>query len=695
MRSRMMTALVLLTLLFSLVAAPGARATPSTQAGARERVIVQFQPGRKAAMLRDLAGIGGEVHLELDALDAVAVTVPVAALDGLRRNPNVVLVEPDVIRVPLATGGETVPYGVDMVQARDLWDANRDGAVDAGAPTGAGITICIIDSGVSVGHEDLAGLAIVGGYPSGWDTDTCGHGTHVAGTIAAALNGKGVVGVTPGIGGPSLYFVQVFSGAACGWTYSSTLANAASRCEAAGARIISMSLGGSRSSQTERRAFDGLYSRGVLNIAAAGNDGSTAYHYPASYNSVISVAALDANKVVATFSQQNNQVELAAPGVAVLSTVPWLAEDSLTVDGVPYQANHIEYAATNQTVTAALASGDRCTATDAAWSGKVVLCERGDVSFYDKVRNVQLSGGVAAVIYNNEPGNFFGTLGDGNSSTIVAISISQADGLDLVDNKLGQQATVTSSYVYPGNGYEAWDGTSMATPHVSGVAALVWSAAPTKTNVQIREALAATAQDLGAAGRDNAYGWGLVQAYAAWQFLGGGPPPNEPPVAAFSYACTGLSCTFDASASTDPDGSLVGYAWTFGDGNTGSGVEAAHTYAADGSYTVTLTVTDNDGASASTSETVTVSGGDVTPPVISGVSVRKIGGSGRFTISWVTDEPATTEVTLNGVTYSDPALVLNHAMTFSGVRGATYTYYVRSTDAAGNTAEAGPFTHQN
>ncbi|HVE87272.1 MAG TPA: S8 family serine peptidase, partial [Myxococcales bacterium] len=70
------------------------------------------------------------------------------------------------------------------------------------------------------------------------------------------------------------------------------------------------------------------------------------------------------------------------------------------------------------------------------------------------------------------------------------------------------------------SGYEAWDGTSMATPHVSGVAALIWSAYPTKTATQVRAALQNTARDLGAAGRDNAYGYGLVQAKAALDYLG-------------------------------------------------------------------------------------------------------------------------------------------------------------------------------
>jgi serine protease len=217
-----------------------------------------------------------------------------------------------------------------------------------------------------------------------------------------------------------------------------------------------------------------------------------------------------------------------------MSTVPWLADNSVTVGGVTYSAGSIEGAKLG-TDSGALVNGGLCSSTG-AWSGKVVLCERGSISFFDKVRNVQNSGGAAAVIYNNAPGNFAGTLGDGNTSTIPAVSLSQEDGQYLVANKLGASATVKSTLDKTASGYESWDGTSMATPHVSGVAALVWSANPSWTVGQIRDALQKSALDLGAAGRDNSYGFGLVQAKSAWEFLGGGstpppptPTPTEPP----------------------------------------------------------------------------------------------------------------------------------------------------------------------
>lgn len=444
-------------------------------------------------------------------MNVIAATIPSTALDGIRHNPNVVFIEQDAQRHMMA---QTTPWGIDAVQAPLVWDAEPPS-------NGSGKMVCVIDSGLYIDHEDKA-TGEIGGEPTGWQTDACGHGTHVAGTIAAADNLDGVVGVAPGV---SLHIVKVF-GDDCSWAYSSDLINAANQCATAGADIINMSLGGPFKSRFEQTAFQKLYSQGILPIAAAGNDANTRKSYPASYPSVISVAATDENDLVAGFSQQNSAVELAAPGVNVLSTVPWLETDQLTVDGVTYDAHHIENAAYGN-ASGALADGGLCDSTGSRGS-QVVLCERGAISFYDKVMNVEAGGGAAAVIYNNVSGNFNSTLGEGKSSDIVAISLSQEDGQYLVANKLVFSGDVVSTISKPGSGYEAWDGTSMATPHVAGAAALLWSAYPTLTNADIRDAMDQTALDLGDPGRDNAYGYGLVQASAAWEYLSGGTPSPEP-----------------------------------------------------------------------------------------------------------------------------------------------------------------------
>lgn len=486
---------------------------------AEVRVYLQYAPNQRAAADAALAQANARLHHAFDDLNAVAVSVPEAARAALARHPAVALVEEDPARGFLA---QLTPYGITMVQAAQ--------AVTAGA-TGAGIKVGVIDSGVYSGHADLAGVALTGEPylggtdPRNWNRDYDSHGTHVVGTLAAANNGLGVIGVSPGA--VAIHMVKVF-GDTGNWIYSSDTLAAARAAAAKGVKIISMSLGGSRSSRIEEIGMNELYARGILLVAAAGNDGDTSVSYPAGYASVMSVAAVDSTGTVASFSQQNDDVEIAAPGVAVLSTVSYL-ETAFVHDGpVAYDANAIEFAARG-TVAAELVYGGLGTRADRSWAGKVVLLDRGTNTFYEKVRNVQRVGGVACIIANNVAGGFLGTLGDGNSSTIPAVGITEADGQTL-RGKVGTTVTVTSTVQNDVSAYEEFEGTSMATPHVSGVAALIWSAYPGATAQQVRAALVESALDKGPAGRDPAYGAGLVQAYAALGALAAknlGPAPTD------------------------------------------------------------------------------------------------------------------------------------------------------------------------
>jgi len=492
----------------ALTAAAAAGAQDVT-AQADGRYLVKFRDFNNAAQA--VAAMGGRVALELEPQRTIAAYLPEHALNGLRNNPNVEYVEVDPRRYLMS---QTTPYGIPMVQADQLT-----------APNQAGVTVCIIDSGYHRGHEDLQDGNVSGVNNPGtgsWDQDSCGHGSHVAGTIAALNNAVGVVGVN-GNGALNLQIQKVFDGASCGWAYSSGLVSALNNCRnsvATGQRlVVSMSLGGNVSSKTEQAAFQNAYDAGVLSVAAAGNDGSTRRSYPASYPSVISVAAVDSAGVVADFSQRNDAVELAAPGVAVLSTTPFKVS-SLAAGSSRWVASNIDGSA-RSAVSGALVSGGLCDATNSAWAGKVVLCQRGTNTFADKVGKVQASAGVGAAIYNNVDGGFSGTLN--GTSTIPAVSMSKADGeaalaaangttTATLDNEAG---VAGQSY----SGYEYYDGTSMATPHVSGVAALVWSYFPSATNAQIRDALQKSARDLGAAGKDTATGYGLVQAKDAYAYL--------------------------------------------------------------------------------------------------------------------------------------------------------------------------------
>lgn len=245
---------------------------------------------------------------------------------------------------------------------------------------------------------------------------------------------------------------------------------------------------------------------GVLCVAAAGNDGNKKNSYPASYPMVVSVAAVDSNGDVADFSQHNRQVELAGPGVGVLSTVPMGTATivDVTVDGTNIIATGMEGSgegtAKGNLVDCGL--GDGKSPCDA--DGLVCLIQRGDISFADKAQFCEENNGTAAIIYNNDVGIFYGLLGD-TPSSILAVGISDVNGeMLMTTEKLNTEATV--SLAWEGN-YDYYSGTSMvrlfvwlllesailpannhsltrlttlyqATPHVSAAAALVWLVSP-------------------------------------------------------------------------------------------------------------------------------------------------------------------------------------------------------------------------
>jgi subtilisin family serine protease len=476
------------------------------------RVVVAFKHGKHADMHKEIGSRRGRVKHDLTNIDSVAIEISKADLKELRKSRHVASIEEDAKRYPFATTspstgtpyilGQLVPYGIKMVQADLLSDINAGNR-----------KVCIIDSGIDRAHEDLTANSanMTGDYDSGtgwWYTDENHHGTHVAGTIAAVNNsGLGVVGVNSNKK-LKLHIVKVFN--AEGWAYSSSLAAAANKCAAAGANVISMSLGGPSSNTTEKKAFDALQAKGILSIAASGNDANTAISYPAGYASVMSVGAIDENKAWASFSQYNSKVEIVGPGVAVLSSVPTNsgAAPSLTVGATAYTPGAMA-GSPIKSATAPLADFGIGNALNSAMAGKVCVIARGTVDFATKVMNCQNSGGVGAVVYNNVAGTFGGTMGT-TVSTIPSVTATDVDGASL-KTKLGQSATVAvaaTSYAY-------FDGTSMATPHVSAVAALVWSYFPSCTGAQIRSSLGKSAMDLGPVGRDVKFGFGLVQAKAA------------------------------------------------------------------------------------------------------------------------------------------------------------------------------------
>ncbi len=488
---------------------------PMALAEPAERVLIEYMPGKGAMVRNTVMAAGGQVHFEFDGINTIAASVPGRWASRLTKDPNVVRVEADPVRYLDADPYEeqVMPYGIEYVQAPAVW---------AEGHTGDGVKVCIIDTGYGAHHEDLQGIPVEGysQVDDDWAFDGYGHGTHVAGTINAVDNEVGVIGVSPG--DVEFYIVKIFDDAG-EWvpqTRASNLMAAAQMCADNGAQIISMSLGGSSKALPEEKTFNALFEQGVLSVAAAGNQADDKDHFPASYPSVVSVGAIDVNYAAADFTNFNDGTELAAPGVSVLSTVPFVSVAGVrTADGEYFKGLGMTFAGvTEAPIPGTLVFGGLCDSWSAEWAGQIVLCERGDISFADKVSNVMQGGGLAAAIYNNVEGDFGGTLGE-EGDWIPAISLSRENGLILKDSYLGTDVEFENFAPSVGSGYEAWGGTSMATPHVSGVAALLWSANPKWTNAQIREAMVMTAMDLGEEGWDPYFGHGLVQAYDALKYL--------------------------------------------------------------------------------------------------------------------------------------------------------------------------------
>ncbi|MEX2181673.1 MAG: S8 family serine peptidase [Gemmatimonadaceae bacterium] len=217
-------------------------------------------------------------------------------------------------------------------------------------------------------------------------------------------------------------------------------------------------------------------------------------------------------------------------------------------------------------------------------------------------------------------------------------------------------SSITSAWYTSNTATNTISGTSMASPHVAGAAALYLEGAPTASPATVTNAITtnATANKVTSAGS----GSPNLLLYTA-NFGGGGGGTNNPPTSSFTFSCTDLSCSFNGSGSSDSDGSITGYAWNFGDGTTGSGATISKTYAAGGTYTVTLTVTDDDGATGSSSQSVTVStsgGGGITLSV----SMSKVRGVNTANLSW-SGATSSADVyrdgakiaTVSGTTYAD------------------------------------------
>ena len=502
MKTKHFAIVVVMLLSIAAEAAPPAGST---------QVFVSFKAGKKGAVKQAITAAGGTITYENDSVEAVAATVPTSAIETLAARGDVAFVEEDPERKVMA---DRFDWGLEAVQGRLVWDANNDGNFDSGAPLGAGKTVCIIDTGLQKHHPDLAGVNVKGGVsvvPDGpWDDDVFGHGTFIAGIIAAQKNGIGAVGIAPAV---SIYSVRAANDQ--GSMSTSTLMRAADLCVAAGANVINMSLGGFFASRAEERFWAGLSKKNVLLVAAAGNEGVFIHQYPASYDSVISVAAVDRNLRDAFFSNASEDVELTAPGVEIFAAFPRQEFFEMSVNGgAPIQGLPLGGMFDRGVASGRLEWGGDCM-EPGNFAGAIAICNFSYSDGTDLILNNMIASGASGVILLG-----FGGYYNDRSYPIVTLALDRTDGKNVVHGSLTQPASLNTTLVNA-PGYRIWQGTSFSTPHVAGVAALIWSKYPKKTAAQVRAAMTATARDLGPAGRDPFNGYGLVQAQAALQYLSG------------------------------------------------------------------------------------------------------------------------------------------------------------------------------
>jgi thermitase len=364
---------IVLSGLLMLAGPPAAAAAPHRA----DTVIFELRPGvgtaARDAVLQGAPVVGGiagtRVRLARVAGDPAAVSA------RLNRHPLVVYAEVNrVLRTQATPDDARFPelWGLNNANDADIdapegWDAPALG----GFPSTGGAKIGIVDTGITPTHQDLVGKTVNCAYAAGFFglistiregscSDGHGHGTHVAGTAAATANN--VVGVAGVSFNSPLAICRALN--AAGFGYTLDIANCIRYLADRSSKVISMSLGGPGTT-TLHNQIKYAASKDALLVAAAGNDGTTIVRYPAGYPEVVSVAATDRNDVRASFSNMNPDVEVAAPGVGILST--WRDGGYFTASGTSMATPHAAgVAAVVRTLAPGLTAGqarERLTST--------------------------------------------------------------------------------------------------------------------------------------------------------------------------------------------------------------------------------------------------------------------------------------------------------------------------------------------
>jgi len=482
-----------------------------------------------------------------------AVDLTEEEAETMRRSIDVESVQP-VIRISASELGgaaksvaptaaltqQIVPWGVSAIHAPDVWPVTR----------GASINVAVLDTGVDMTHPDLV-QAYMGGYNDFFHEkpplDDHGHGTHVAGIIAAADNAFGVVGVAPQV---KLWAVKVLAGDGHG-TDENLVAGLdwviAKKLEIGGSWVVNMSVGAEAGTDAEARGIQRALDAGLILVAAAGNDGEGQLDYPAAYSGVISVGAVDSSLGVATFSTYGSTLSVVGPGVAVPSSFARGRLTAAEVEG-PSEVLRV-YPITGSPFASVRASFINCGygrpgEFPPTVIGRIAVIQRGPlgpdaIPFREKARNAKDAGAAAVIIYNDDDIR----RPDYEKWTLIAtdpewpdyqfpltVAMSYAAGSKLLSNPMA----VTLSYRV--EEYSVLSGTSMATPHVSGTAALLLSIAPNTNAAEMAWVLEHTTTDVNLTGWDQRTGWGMVNALAAAKQIApalfGAPSPGTPPASA-------------------------------------------------------------------------------------------------------------------------------------------------------------------
>ncbi|MGM7634706.1 S8 family peptidase [Bacillus sp. Hm123] len=280
-----------------------------------KRAIVFFHNEVNRALLEENTE---EINFIFDELPAAAVNVTEDQKQLLASHPDIQMIQYDQ---PIEKSGQIIPYGYKMIGA------------DKRVPStlsGKGVKIGIIDSGVDTKHPDLriAGGACmmriidIRGCSNSYNDDA-GHGTHVAGVIGAKNNSIGVVGVAPQA---QLYSIKVLDKRGIGTT--STIMAGIEWAIERDIDVLNISITAPRYDEALERMVKQAYDRGVIIVAAAGNEGppwagdQSSVQYPARFDEVMAVSSIDNKKQIGELSSIGSEVELAAPGENIYSTVP-------------------------------------------------------------------------------------------------------------------------------------------------------------------------------------------------------------------------------------------------------------------------------------------------------------------------------------------------------------------------------------